>query len=222
MADAAGFATRQEPSWSPWRAVALALSAESQLLLGDVDQATRLFTQTSVVATQLGNIHSVILSNAELAVLAMDHGRWAQAAEHAELALSTVHAHRLNDYSLSVLAYAAAARLAVHDGNRKEADAQIARAMRARPTCTYAIPWLAVRVRLQLAKVHAAIADPAPRAICCSRSTTSLATGQLSGRLFRRCRRCAAPWRPVPAWRHPEGLHSPRRSSGYFRTCRPT
>jgi LuxR family maltose regulon positive regulatory protein len=161
MADAAGFATRQEPSWSPWRAVALALSAESQLLLGDVDQATRLFTQTSVVATQLGNIHSVILSNAELAVLAMDHGRWAQAAEHAELALSTVHAHRLNDYSLSVLAYAAAARLAVHEGNRKEADAQIARAMRARPTCTYAIPWLAVRVRLQLAKVHAAIADPA-------------------------------------------------------------
>jgi LuxR family maltose regulon positive regulatory protein len=31
--------------------------------------------------------------------------------------------------------------------------------MRARPSCTYALPFVAVRVRLQLAKVYAAIAD---------------------------------------------------------------
>ena len=49
----------------------------------------------------------------------------------------------------------------MHRGDRKEADAQIVRAMRARTTCTFAMPWLAGRVRLQLAKVHAAIADPA-------------------------------------------------------------
>ena len=33
--------------------------------------------------------------------------------------------------------------------------------MRARPSCTFALPYLAVRVRLQLAKVYAAIADQA-------------------------------------------------------------
>ena len=66
---------------------------------------------------------------------------------------------RLHDYSLSVLAFAAAARLAVHHGDRKEVDRQLARAMRARPLCTFAIPWVAVRVRLQLAKVYATLAD---------------------------------------------------------------
>ena len=66
---------------------------------------------------------------------------------------------RLHDYSLSVLAFAAAARLAVHRGDRNELDRQLARAMRARPSCTFALPYLAVRVRLQLAKVYAAIGD---------------------------------------------------------------
>jgi LuxR family maltose regulon positive regulatory protein len=60
-----------------------------------------------------------------------------------------------------VLACAAAARLAVHRGDREEADRQLALAMRARPSCTFAIPWLAVGVRLQLAKTYAAIADQA-------------------------------------------------------------
>ena len=60
---------------------------------------------------------------------------------------------------MSVPAFGAAARLAVHRGDRKEADRQLTQAMRARPTCTFAMPWLAVRVRLQLAKVHAAMAD---------------------------------------------------------------
>ena len=62
---------------------------------------------------------------------------------------------------MSVLAFAAAARLAVHRGDRKEADRQLARAMRARPSCTFVLPWIAVRVRLQLAKVYAALADQA-------------------------------------------------------------
>ena len=31
--------------------------------------------------------------------------------------------------------------------------------MRTRPTCTYVLPWLAVRLRLQLAKVYLAASD---------------------------------------------------------------
>ena len=91
----------------------------------------------------------------------MDRGRWAEAADHLRLALATVDEYRLHDYVMSALAFAAAARLAVHRGDRKEVDRQLARAMRARPVCTFALPWLAVRLRLQLAKVYAAIADDA-------------------------------------------------------------
>ena len=62
----------------------------------------------------------------------------------------------MHDYATSVLAFAAAARLAVHRGDLEEADRQITRAMRARPTCTFVLPFLAVGARLQLAKVHLA------------------------------------------------------------------
>jgi LuxR family maltose regulon positive regulatory protein len=160
MVTDANFAVAEEPPWSRWRAAALVLCAEAQLLLGDRERATALFMETSAVAATRGNVPSIIVSQAELGVLAMDGGRWAEAAEYVQLALDTVDVGRLQDYAMSVLAFAVAARLAVHRGDRKEADRQLARAMRARPTCTIALPHIAVRVRLQLAKVYAALADP--------------------------------------------------------------
>src|SRR5829696_9341609 len=89
----------------------------------------------------------------------MDRGRWAGAAEHLKFALAAIDDYRLRDYAISVLAFAAAARLAVHRGDREEADRQLARAMRARPTCTFAIPHIAVRVRLELAKTYVAMGN---------------------------------------------------------------
>ena len=157
----AQFAAAEEPPWSAWRATALCLGAEAQLLLAGRDRAAALFAETSDVAASLGNVNAVVLSRSELAVLAMDRGRWADAAEHLRIALATVEDRRLHDYVLSVLAFAAAARLAVHRGDRKEADRQLTRAMRARPSCTFTLPYLAVRVRLQMAKAYAALADHA-------------------------------------------------------------
>jgi LuxR family transcriptional regulator, maltose regulon positive regulatory protein len=161
MATDANFAVAEEPPWSAWLASALILCAEAQLLVGDADRAAALFAETCTVAATRGNVDTIILGRAELAVLAMDHGRWAEAAENLELALATVEASRLHDYALSVLAFACAARLAVHRGDRKDLDRQLARAMRARPSCTFALPYVAVRVRLELAKVYASIADQA-------------------------------------------------------------
>jgi len=60
---------------------------------------------------------------------------------------------------MSVLAFAGAARLALHRADLDETNRQLARGMRARPNCTFVLPWLAVRLRLQLAKVYLALAD---------------------------------------------------------------
>ena len=158
MAADASLAAGQEPPWSPWRALALIECAEAQLLLGDRQRAAALFEETGAVASALGNVGAVALSRSELALLAMDHRRWAEAGEHVKHALAAVDESQLHDYAMSGLAFAAAARLAVHQGDQKEAARQLAQAMRARPSCTYAIPYLAVRVRLQLAKVYAALA----------------------------------------------------------------
>ena len=155
----ASLAVAQEPPWSPWRDQALCLCAEAHLLTGDVDRAAALFAEASALAATNSNTDALVLSESELALLAMDRGRWAEAAEHLELALAAIDEHRMHDYATSVLAFAGAARLAVHRGDLKEADRQLTQAMRARPSCTFVLPYLAVRVRLQLAKVSWAIGD---------------------------------------------------------------
>ncbi len=157
----ARLAVTQEPPWSPWRDTALCLYAEALLLAGDVEQAAAGFAESSAVAATMSSGDSLVISESELALLAMDRGRWERAAEHLQLALVTIDEHRMDDYATSVLAFAAAARLAVHRGELNEADRQLTRAMRARPSCTFVLPFIAVRVRLQLAKVYWARADQA-------------------------------------------------------------
>ena len=160
LADAS-FAVDQEPPWSPWRDTALCFLAEAHLLTGDVDQAAALFAEASALAATMSNVDTLVDSEAELAVLAMDRGHWQEAADRLTLALAAIDEHGMQDYATSVLAFAGAARLAVHRGDLKEANRQLTQAMRARPSCTLALPWLAVRVRLQLAKVYWSIADHA-------------------------------------------------------------
>ncbi len=91
----------------------------------------------------------------------MNRGRWPEAAEHVDRALATIDEFRMLDHAMSVLALAASARLAVQRGDRRGLDGQLTRAMRSRLSCTLALPYVAVRARLQLARVHAAIGDHA-------------------------------------------------------------
>jgi LuxR family maltose regulon positive regulatory protein len=149
----------QEPPWSPWRDTALYLNAEAHLLTGNVDQACALFAESSSVADMNSNVDCLVLSESELALVAMDRGRWEEAARRLERALAIADEHRMQDYATSVLVVAVAARHAVHRGDLEQADRLITRAMRARPSCTFAMPFIAVGVRIQLAKVHLARGD---------------------------------------------------------------
>jgi LuxR family maltose regulon positive regulatory protein len=142
---------RAEPAWSPWRDNALVLHGEACLLVGDVEAATRFFSEGIETAVGNGNVDTVLLAESELAVLDMHHGHWSQAGERLQRALTIVDEHRMHDNALSVLAFAAAARLHLHLGQGVEAARQLTKAMRARPICTYAMPYLAVRTRVHLA-----------------------------------------------------------------------
>ena len=161
MARDADVAMAQEPAWSPWRDTALTVSAEAHLLRGDVGRAAALFTETSRVGTELGNTDTVVNAESELALVAMDGGRWAEASDRVARALAIVDEYRMYDYATSVILFAAAARLALHEADVKGVDRLLTRAMRARPACTYVLPYLAVRGRLVLAKVFLARGDHA-------------------------------------------------------------
>jgi LuxR family maltose regulon positive regulatory protein len=155
----AKFAVGQEPEWSPFRDTALWALAEAHLLAGHLDKARALFAETSAMAAEMGNTDNMAACESHLAWLAMDRGDWQEAAGRLDLALATIEEKRLHDYVFCSLAFAGAGRLSVHHGALQEARRQLARAMRARPAATYLVPYLAVRLRLRLAKVHLAIAD---------------------------------------------------------------
>ena len=159
MADAA-FALAREPPWSRYRDIGLWLLAEANLLAGHLDEACALFAETSATAATMKNFDNIPLPESQLAWLAMDRGEWQEAAGRLELALATIDENRLHDYRFSFTAFTAAARLSLHHGETKQARRQLARAMRARPSATYLLPYHAVRLRLQLAKVCLAIAEP--------------------------------------------------------------
>jgi LuxR family maltose regulon positive regulatory protein len=158
MADAA-YCVAQEPAWSSWHSTALWLLAEAHLLAGHLDEARALFAEASTAAARMSNWDDVTITEAQVARLAMDRGEWQKAADRLKLALGTIDTQRLHDYAFSLPAFTGAARLSLHHGDVKEAHRQLTRAMRARSSATCLLPYHAVRLRLQLARIYLAIAD---------------------------------------------------------------
>ncbi|WP_154796376.1 LuxR family transcriptional regulator [Occultella kanbiaonis] len=158
LADAQ-FAIDSEPRLSTWRDTALALGGEAALLVGDVAAATDHFTSAVAAADVGGNADALVLSEARLAQAAMDAGRWEDARPRVAHAASEIAMHRMEDYPTSAPAFAAAARLAVHDGDLTTARRELTRGMRVRVSCTFAFPTLAVRTRLNFARTSWALGD---------------------------------------------------------------
>jgi LuxR family maltose regulon positive regulatory protein len=160
MADAeVGFA--EEPSWSMWRDQAVYLAGEAELLLGNVDDADSHFAEAVALAERTGNADVFILGNTQRAMTYMSRGKWDQAAALVDIARAAIQTHHLEDYAMSVMTYAASARLAIHAGDIKRANRELTGAMRARPSCTYVIPTLAVRLRIHLATSYWSLGDAA-------------------------------------------------------------
>ena len=88
-----------------------------------------------------------------------DDGRWDEAERHARAAVDTVDAHHMEGYSTTAIAFAVRARVAAHQGEHTAAERFVARGMRARVPCTYVMPYLALRVRLQLGYACLALGD---------------------------------------------------------------
>lgn len=153
LADAR-YAVEHEPAWSPWRDQALHLLGSGLLLAGDKARAREAFREASACALRAGNHDSVVLSEPELALLAMDEGAWGDAEAHAHTAVRAIDENHMEGYPTTGLALAVAARLALRRGDKPAAERLLTRAMRARVQCTHVLPFLAMRTRMQIATVY--------------------------------------------------------------------
>ena len=129
----------------------------ARILSGDPDDGDAYLEDMVSVADQTGAYEILALALAERSLLAMARSDWSQAealAGQAGAALRRIGMENL-------LACAVQARAAMHRGDIPTARQQLVSAERLRPVLTYAIPHLAVQARIELARVHLALADKA-------------------------------------------------------------
>ncbi|MGV2983817.1 LuxR family transcriptional regulator [Microbacterium sp. AGC85] len=154
------FAAENAPPGTPWHGPSLYLRGEARLLNADLPGAERDLTDAVDACTIMGNTTALLLSHANLSILAADRGDWDGAARHADTGLRTVEATPFEGYPMIVLALAVAARVA-HEAADDASSTLLSRAMRARVQSTHTFPHVAMRARLQLALVFRARGDEA-------------------------------------------------------------
>jgi LuxR family transcriptional regulator, maltose regulon positive regulatory protein len=161
MAKDARIALEGLSNGSQFRATAVLMLGISQRLAGDADAADASMEDATELGERYGAVPTVSVALAERSVFAMERGDWTDARTYARRARKVVEDGGLQDYMTSILAYATAARVALHEGDVTHAKRDLARAQRLRPLTSRAAPHLAVQVRLELARARLTLADPA-------------------------------------------------------------
>ena len=146
---------------SLWRAPAQLLLGISHLLAGDLDVADDVLAEALELAEDTGATLAASVALAERAILAIGRQDWQDAETLVDQARSLVIKAHLEDCPTSIVVYAAAARVAIHHGNRDQADQDLARARQLQPQATHALPYYAVQARLELIRAYLALSDVA-------------------------------------------------------------
>jgi LuxR family maltose regulon positive regulatory protein len=142
-----------------WRPAALLVQGAAALLLGDSDGADPIFAEAVERAARIGSTetHAVAVGERSLIAVARDDARAADAL--AEEAWRVVDDGELGSYPTSALALAASARSRLRLGQWDQARDQLTAARRLTPHLTYALPWLAVQGRIELADAYVTLRD---------------------------------------------------------------
>jgi LuxR family maltose regulon positive regulatory protein len=146
---------------SPWRTTALLLAGVAALLDGRVDRADAVLADAVEVGMDSGALPATATALAERCLVAIQRHDWAAAQALAEQAIEIVATGQLEDYIMSGLVHAVAARAALQRGAVPAAREHLARAARLRPLLTSAIPTLAVQTLLELGRAYLALNDAA-------------------------------------------------------------
>jgi LuxR family maltose regulon positive regulatory protein len=129
------------------------------VLTGDLDEADACLG-TAVTLAQHTSAHEITAQAlAERALLARAHNQWGQAEALSRQARTALRNAGTEDSYVTPLVCAVQARAALHRGDTPAARRELIAAQRQRPLLTVAIPHVAVQARIELTRVHIALAD---------------------------------------------------------------
>jgi LuxR family maltose regulon positive regulatory protein len=129
------------------------------VLCGDVEKGDALLAEaiTTGEATAAPDLLATALCQRSL--LAIARGDWSRAGNLAGQARAALRRAGIEDNYATPLISAIHARLALHRGDAAAVRRELITAQRMRPLLTYAFPYLAVQARIELTRVHLALAD---------------------------------------------------------------
>jgi LuxR family maltose regulon positive regulatory protein len=131
----------------------------ARVLSGDLDDGDASLERALGVGEADGAPEDFAVALAERSLVAMARGDWSQAEIWAGQAGGVLRRARFEDSCTMPLVCAVQARAAIHRGDVPGARQQLVSAQRQRLLLTYALPHLAGQARIELIRVHLALAD---------------------------------------------------------------
>jgi LuxR family maltose regulon positive regulatory protein len=127
----------------------------ARILAGDLDGGDAALEDAEVT----GSNDDLAVALCERSLVAMARSDWGRAEVLAEQARTVLRRAGMEECFITPLVCAAQARAALHRGQLTVVHQELVTAQRLRPELTYAFPHLAVQARIELARVHLALAD---------------------------------------------------------------
>ena len=131
----------------------------ARILCGDSEGGNASLAEAVRLGDDAGVHEVAAAARCERALLAVARGDWAGAEVLAQQAPIALRQAGTVDSYLTPLVCATQAQAALHRGDGAGARRALARAQRTRHLLSYAVPYLAVQARIELARIHLALAD---------------------------------------------------------------
>jgi LuxR family maltose regulon positive regulatory protein len=135
------------------------LQGIARVLCGDLDGGDASLEDGISVAEEAGAHEDLAIALCERSLVAIARGDWSRAEAFAERARTGLRRAGIQESYATPLVSAVQARAALHRGDIPAARRELISAQRLRHLLTYALPYLAVQARIDLARVHLALAD---------------------------------------------------------------
>ncbi len=128
-------------------------------LCGDLDGGDASLEDGVSIGEEAGAHEDVAIALCERSLVAMAGGEWGRAEVLADQAGEVLRRAGIEESYATPLVCAVQARTALHRGDVPAARLELLSAQRLRHLLTYALPYFAVQARLELIRVHIALAD---------------------------------------------------------------
>jgi LuxR family transcriptional regulator, maltose regulon positive regulatory protein len=139
--------------------VAKLLQGIARILCGDLSGADAFLADAASTGEEVGAHEMRMFALCERSLLAMARGEWDRADSLAEQAGTVLRRAGIEDSHATPMVCAIQARTAMHRRDVPAARQQLTGAQRLRHLLTYTLPHLAVQTRIELIRVHLALAD---------------------------------------------------------------